>query len=338
LLLTAAVPAEIAAASDVEAFVTSDCRASDPDERPAPVSVRVPKLQTPDAVNWFAEFVARTLPMVPAPVSVDVATFQTSDANVPNDVRVREADDQTARGIVAANEVEAVRTVAFVFASIVDTAKVIWLFVFVLIFVATDVEAAVISAASVDVAVFTMLLVFALTALVPALIADASDVEAFATSDCSAREPDVRFPSVKSRVPKLQTWDAVRPELPPELIAKTFPIVPVVVNVDVATFQTSEANEPNVVSDLAPFAQTANGIVAASDVDAVNTVAFVLALIVDIAEVICEFVFALIPAARDEDAFKTEVLTAEMAAPSDVEAVRTVALVLALIVVTASAI
>ena len=48
--------------------------------------------------------------MVPAVVRVDVATFHTSDASVPKVVRERVAEDQTARGMVAAREVEAVRT------------------------------------------------------------------------------------------------------------------------------------------------------------------------------------------------------------------------------------
>jgi hypothetical protein len=146
LALTDAVPADIAEASEVDAFVTavltfeiavaieddadvtSDCNASVPEVSVPAVSVRVPNDQTSAAVKLEPppiEPVANTFPIVPAVVKVDVATFQTSDANVPNDVRVREADDQTARGIVAANEVEAVRTVALVLALIVVTAAAI---------------------------------------------------------------------------------------------------------------------------------------------------------------------------------------------------------------------
>ncbi len=112
--------------------------------------------------------------------------FQTSEASEPNDVRVRPDEDQTARGIVAASDVEAVSTVAFVLASIVDTAEVIWEFVFALMPAASDEEA------------------FKTAVLTPE-IADANEVDAFVTSDCSANCPDVRFASVKSRVPKLQT-------------------------------------------------------------------------------------------------------------------------------------
>ena len=63
--------------------------------------------------------------MVPAVVRVAVATFQTSAARVPNVVSERVADDQTLSGIVAAREVEAVRTVAAVAALMVEMAEVI---------------------------------------------------------------------------------------------------------------------------------------------------------------------------------------------------------------------
>jgi len=142
------------------------------------VIVREPNDQTWDAVK-FEEviFVANTFPIVPAFVSVDVATFHTSAASVPNDVKVREADDQTARGIVAASDVEAVKTVAFVFALIVEIAEVICEFVFAL----TLAVPAEIAAANDDDALFTSLSVSALVAAVPAEIAAANDVEAVST-------------------------------------------------------------------------------------------------------------------------------------------------------------
>ena len=59
---------------------------------------------------------------------------------------------------------------------------------------------------------------------------------------------------------------------------------------------------PNVVSERVPELQTAVGIVAASDEEAVRTVAATLLFIVEIAELICELVLALITEARDEDA------------------------------------
>jgi hypothetical protein len=222
--------------------------------------------------------------MVPAEVSVDVAMFHTSEASVPNVVSDRVPDDHTLSGIVAANEVEAVRTVAFVFASIVEMALVICVFVFAFMFAARDVDADAIAllvllftevlpveianarpleafvtavfvfeltavvpaemAAAREVealetivfvfpfildandveavptvlAVFefifelsdeeafpTIVFVFALTAVVPAEIAEASEVEADVTSDWSASEPDESPAPVSVREPKLQT-------------------------------------------------------------------------------------------------------------------------------------
>ena len=67
-------------------------------------------------------------------------------------------------------------------------------------------------------------------------------------------------------------------------------------------------------------------MVASNEVEAVRTVALVFALIVEIAEEICELVFALMTDASEVEAFVTRV-------PREVEAVRTVALVLALIAV-----
>ena len=89
--------------------------------------VREPKVQTSDAVRLPEPLVllASCLPIVPAVVSVDVATFHTSAASVPKFVSERLADDQTLSGIVAARDVDAVRTVAFVLLLIVVTAEVI---------------------------------------------------------------------------------------------------------------------------------------------------------------------------------------------------------------------
>ena len=82
-------------------------------------------------------------------------------------------------------------------------------------------------------------------------------------------------------------------------------MVPAVVRVDVAIFHTSAARVPNVVRDREADDQTLSGIVAARDVDAVNTVASVWVLIVEIAEVIWLVVLALMLAARDVDAAST---------------------------------
>ena len=54
LPLTANVPAEMVEARDEEAVVTSDWSASVPEERPAPVIVRVPNDQTWDGVRPFS--------------------------------------------------------------------------------------------------------------------------------------------------------------------------------------------------------------------------------------------------------------------------------------------
>jgi len=62
-------------------------------------------------------------------------------------------------------------------------------------------------------------------------------------------------------------------------------------------FQTSEARVPKVVSDRVPLDQTFRGMVDARDVDAVNTVALVLAL--------TAVVPAVIALAIDEDAVVT---------------------------------
>jgi hypothetical protein len=74
------------------------------------------------------------------------------------------------------------------------------------------------------------------------------------------------------------------------------------VRVRVPLAHTSAAKEPNVVKLRVPLAQTFVGIVAAKDEEAVSTVASVLLLIVEIADVICELVFALTTAAIDVEA------------------------------------
>jgi len=174
----------IAAAIEEEAVVTSDCNANEPEVRPAPVRVRVPNDQTsaavrvppplepvPANVSWR--------PVVPGVVKVDVATFQTSDARVPKVVSERVPLAQTAVGMVEAKEVEAVRTVEAVYASIVEMAEASWLLVLAFTLEASDVEAArieefvlpLITLASDDDALF----VLALTEFVPAVIAAASE-------------------------------------------------------------------------------------------------------------------------------------------------------------------
>ena len=65
---------------------------------------------------------ARARPIDPGAVKVLVATFHTADTREPNISRERPVTDQTAVGMVAANDVEAVRTVASVCILMVVTA------------------------------------------------------------------------------------------------------------------------------------------------------------------------------------------------------------------------
>jgi hypothetical protein len=88
LLLTLALPAVIAAASEVEAVVTSLVRASDPEVRVLSVRFRVAKVQTSDAV------------MPPPDVRVRVPLVHTSAAKVPKVVRERVGVAQIAPGSV----------------------------------------------------------------------------------------------------------------------------------------------------------------------------------------------------------------------------------------------
>lgn len=93
----------------------------------------------------------------------------------------------------------------------------------------------------------------------------------------------------------------------------------------------SETRVPNVVSEREVFAQTPVGIVASNDVEAVSTVALVFALIVETADVICEFVFAFTNAASEVEAARTvafvllltEEVPAAIEVPRDVDAVST---------------
>jgi hypothetical protein len=335
---------------DVEAVVTLAAVAREPESSVASDRRRVAKFHTCEAVR-FELPVESARPILPGVVRVDVATFQISAVNEPNVVRVRVADVQTLSGMVAARDVEAVRTVAFVLLLILviadDTCEFVFgltrarvapsevlalrMFVpFVVTFELTEakvapreVEARFVLALTAEVIpdVWAFVLAFTLATIeveavstvasVFALIADCAEV----TLAAVARDPAVRVASVRFRVPNVHTCEAVREE-PPK--ARTFPIVPGVVRVDVATFHTSAARVPNVVSDLVAEVQTLSGIVAASDVDAVSTVAFVLLLIVVIAD-------AIVPA--------VDAIPAVMLAASDVEAARTVAFVFELIAV-----
>ena len=123
-------------------------------------------------------------------------------------VRDRVADDQTARGIDAASEVEAVKTVALVLLLIVETAEVIC----APSVAANDVDAARTVAL---VLAFTFAITDEATDDEAAVIAFVIDVEAEVTSDCKASEPEVRPAPVNVLLPKLQISDAVGAEPAP---------------------------------------------------------------------------------------------------------------------------
>ena len=97
LLLTAAVSAVIAEARDEVAVVRFVRVAREPESRFASESRRVANVQTSFAVK---------LPLV----RVRVPLVQISATSVPNVVKDRDDDAQTAAGIVEANDVDAVKT------------------------------------------------------------------------------------------------------------------------------------------------------------------------------------------------------------------------------------
>jgi len=214
--------------------------------------------------------VAREPEVRPAPVRVLVPLVQTSEASVPKPVRVREPAAQTLAGIEEIEEaipaIELPRD---------EEAVVTTVFVFVLI-----------TAASEEDAVSTVASVLLFTLAVPAEIAEAREEVAVSTSDRVAREPDVR---------------------------------PAPVRVLVADPQTSEARLPKPVRVLVPAAHTLAGIeaiCAANELEALSTAVLV---------------FALIIAASDVDAVSTvasvllvtSAVPAVMAEPSDEVAVST---------------
>jgi hypothetical protein len=135
---------------------------------------------------------------------------------------------------------------------------------------ASEVEAVFVFELIFEVAVLTTLVVLLFTLTVPAEIADANEVVAVTTSDCRASVPTVRVPLVRLRVPYVHTSAAV--------IAEEVSVL--------AEFaHTSATSVPNVLSDRVGVDHTFNGIVDASEVEAVSTVEFVFALIVETAPV-----------------------------------------------------
>jgi hypothetical protein len=195
---------------------------------------------------------------------------------------------------------------------------------------------------------------------VPADMAEAIELEAVerlpvivavlaVISDCTASEPELSPAPVRLREPNVHIS---RAEIF-EAVASCFPIVPVFVSVDEATFQTSDARVPNDVSVLADVAHTDVGSVANNEDEAVRTVTLVLLLIVVIAEESWEFVLAFtsvvtlaIPAANEVEAARieafvfafTSVVTLAVPSASEVEALRIVDAVEAVPAVIADAI
>ena len=133
------------------------------------------------------------------------------------------------------------------------------------------------------------------TFVVSAAITEARDVEALRISVVLAKAPESRVLSDSLRVAYVHTSAAVIPV--PE------------VRVRVPFDQTSDARVPNDVRVRPDCDHTSAGIVEPRDVEAVNTVEFVLLLIVVTALLICEFVLAF-----------TSVVTLAILAPSDDEA------------------
>lgn len=84
------------------------------------------------------------------------------------------------------------------------------------------------------------------------------------------------------------------------------------VSVRVPLFQTSAARVPKVVRLRALFAHTAVGTVATNDEDAVSTVAVVLLLMVETAELTWVFVFVFTIDAIDEDALRIDAFVEEI--------------------------
>lgn len=212
LEFTLAVPAVMAAAIEVDAVVRLAAVARAPAVRVASVRFRVPYVQTSAAVmdppptveTATLRLSTRCLPTVPAPESVEVATFQTSAATVPNEVRVRVPCDQTAVGMVAKSDDEAVKMDALVLVLIVVTAPAIE--------AASEVDAVAMVPAveavpaemaeprEVD-AVRMDALVLALTLVVPAEIATARDDEAFEILEATAAMSVQRMVSVFVLIP-----------------------------------------------------------------------------------------------------------------------------------------
>jgi hypothetical protein len=173
-------------------------------------------------------------------VNVRVAAFQTSVANEPIEVRVLDVYVQTADG----NE---------------------------FIAEARDVEAVRIA---VSVCEFTPEVMPLVCVSVCALTFVVSFAVAVFTSAVVARVPELKPAPVKVRAPN----DQIAVGVVPVFVESWRPVVPAVMRVEVATFQTSAASVPKFESVLVVLAQTAVGMVAKSEVEAVRTVASVCAL------------------------------------------------------------
>ena len=185
------------APSELDAFVTSDCTAREPEVSPEPVRVRVAALQisaamdTPDVrvLVVYAQTeagierieAARELDALRTFVLAVVTFVATPPIEAPSD----ELAFKTfvfavftfvfTEASVAPSELEALRTLVFVVFTFVPTEASVE---------PSDVDAA---------------LVFALTAAVLAVIAEAKLEEALVTSACKANDPEERLASVRSR-------------------------------------------------------------------------------------------------------------------------------------------
>ncbi len=209
------------ATTDDDALVTSDCVASEPEVKPAPVSVRVPLVQT-------------------------------SAASVPKLESVLDVYDQTLAGtaaIDAASEVDAVRTCVFVLAftrattddEAFPTVVSVW-----------ALTALVIPAVAVSVCAFTF--------EVSAVIAAPRDEEAVWTSDCVASEPVLKLAPVSVLVPELHTSEARVPKLESVLVPAAQTLAGIEVIEDAIEVSDAPIDDDAVVTMLLVFAFTTAAI------------------------------------------------------------------------------
>jgi hypothetical protein len=267
-----------------------------------------------------SESVAREPEVRPAPVRVRVADDQTSAASVPKVVSVRLPAAQTFAGILVIDDAscetiddDAVATILLVFALMTaasdEVAVKIALFVFeltalvipdvcalvlALILAASDVDAV---RMALSVLLFTADVIPDVWVLVFEFTVEAILVDAVVTSESVAREPEVRPAPVRVRVADDQTSAASVPKVVSVRLpaAQTFAGILVI---DDASCETID--DDAVATILLVFAL----MTAASDEVAVKIALFVFELTALVIPDVCALVLALILAASDVDAVR----------------------------------